>query len=275
MTEVCRSDLPTTDKMVLLALADAANDDGVTWMALESKEGVKLDLLKKTSLSRRAVQQALSRLCDAGYLSRTDRPGKGVIWTVKGCTSCAPQEMRPAPRAPGGAAGAPKSSTNPQPTSEADASSVGPRTPTIAKAEIARGFLTFWAAYPKRKAKDTAAKAFTKAMNRIGGDDPLAVILAGIERALPGWDDPQFIPHPATWLNAGSWEDDAPTPRNGPPHDRPADNRRPSATYSQPSRAERDQSAALAVLARRGLLPGQDQARGVHDGPAGGLAQAG
>lgn len=220
MTEVWRLDMPTTDKMVLLALADAANDDGVTWMALESREGVKLDLLRKTSLSRRAVQGALSRLCDAGYLSRTDRPGKGVIWTVKGCTSCAPQEMHRAPDAPGGAARAPKPSTNHQPTSEAEASSVAARAARISKTDIARGFLAFWAAYPRRKAKDAAAKAFAKAMNRIDSEDPLAVILAGIERALPGWDDPQFIPYPATWLNAGSWDDDAPTLRTGPTHDR-------------------------------------------------------
>lgn len=123
MTAVWKLDLPSSDKMVLLALADAANDDGVTWMALQSKEGVKLDLLKKTSLSRRAVQGALKRLCDAGHLSRIDRPGKGVIWTVKGCTSCAPQQMRPAANAPGGAPAAPKPSTNLQPSSEAKASS--------------------------------------------------------------------------------------------------------------------------------------------------------
>lgn len=126
MTAVWKLDLPPSDKMVLLALADAANDDGITWMALQSREGVKLDLLKKTSLSRRAVQGALKRLCEGGYLSRMDRPGKGVIWTVKGCTSCAPQQMRPAADAPGGAADAPKPSSNPQPTSEAKASSVVP-----------------------------------------------------------------------------------------------------------------------------------------------------
>lgn len=83
----------------------------------------------------------------------------------------------------------------------------------VSQVDLARGFVAFWAAYPKRKAKDAAAKAFAKAMARIQDPDPLAVILAGIERALPGWDDPQFIPHPATWLNAGSWDDEAPQPR--------------------------------------------------------------
>ena len=37
MTKVWRMDLPTTDKMVLLALADAANDDGMCWTAVCSR----------------------------------------------------------------------------------------------------------------------------------------------------------------------------------------------------------------------------------------------
>lgn len=275
MSEVWRLDLPTTDKMVLLALADAANDDGVTWMALESKEGVKLDLLKKTSLSRRAVQQALSRLCDAGYLARTDRPGKGVIWTVKGCTSCAPQEMRPAPRAPGGAPDAPKPSTN-LPTSEAIASSVAPRKAKSTKPKMAEGFDAFWAAYPLSKGKDAARPAFAKAMARIDAEDPLAVILAGVERALPGWDliTKAFIPHPATWLNQGRWDDEPPVPRAESPHERPDRQHPARSAHAQPSRAERDQSAALEVLARRGLLPRPDQSGGVHDRGSPGLAAA-
>jgi hypothetical protein len=73
--------------------------------------------------------------------------------------------------------------------------------------------MAFWAAYPKRVGKDAAAKSFAGAMKRIPSAEPLAVILAGLERALPGWDDPQFIPNPATWLNQGRWEDDAPQPK--------------------------------------------------------------
>lgn len=136
------------------------------------------------------------------------------------------------------------------------------------KADLARGFLAFWQAYPRKVGKDAAAKAFTKAMGRITEDDPLSVILAGIERALPGWTDPEFTPHPATWLNAGRWSDEAPLIRENR-HDRPANDHRRTASYAEPSRAERDQSAALRVLARRGALPGQGEGGGVHDlGPS-------
>lgn len=211
MTEVWRLDLPPSDKMVLLALADAANDDGVTWMALESKEGVKLDLIKKTSLSRRAIQGALKRLCDAGYLSRVDRPGKGVIWTVKGCTSCAPQEMRPAADAPGGAADAPKPSTNPHTSSEGKPSSEDARTTS---------FDAFWKAYPAKTGKGAARRAFEAAAKKIrkDGGDPLGVMLAALDRAVASarWNDPTYTkPNPATWLSQERWEDDYGPPADG------------------------------------------------------------
>ncbi|WP_433935163.1 helix-turn-helix domain-containing protein [Brevundimonas diminuta] len=211
MTEVWRLDLPPSDKMVLLALADAANDDGVTWMALESKEGVKLDLIKKTSLSRRAIQGALKRLCEAGYLSRVDRPGKGVIWTVRGCTSCAPQEMRPAADAPGGAAGAPKPSTNPHTSSEGKPSSEDARTTS---------FDVFWKAYPAKTGKGAARRAFEAAARKIrkDGGDPLGVMLAALDRAVASarWNDPTYTkPNPATWLSQERWEDDYGPPADG------------------------------------------------------------
>lgn len=96
MTAVWKLDLQPSDKMVLLALADAANDDGVTWMAVKSRNAARADLLTKCSLSERAVQGAIKRLCADGHLTREDRPGKGVIWTVHPRSICAPQEMPPA-----------------------------------------------------------------------------------------------------------------------------------------------------------------------------------
>lgn len=121
MSAVWPMDLPTTDKMVLLALADAANDDGVTWIAVHSrKEGEKLDLRKKTGLSERALQGAIKRLCTAGHLERNEKPGKGVIYTVHPRSRCAPHDMRPAADAPTPAADAGKPSVTvniPQKTS--------------------------------------------------------------------------------------------------------------------------------------------------------------
>jgi len=70
-------------------------------------------------------------------------------------------------------------------------------------------FATFWQAYPRRKSRGQAEKAFAK-LNP--SEQLLSAILAGLERAKTSeqWtrDDGKFIPYPATWLNAKGWEDD-------------------------------------------------------------------
>lgn len=73
--------------------------------------------------------------------------------------------------------------------------------------EILDDFDTFWQTYPRRTAKKAARKAWDKAIK----DTSPAVILAGAERFRDHWanqTDRQFIPYPATWLNAGSWDDE-------------------------------------------------------------------
>ena len=68
-------------------------------------------------------------------------------------------------------------------------------------------FNRFWAAYPRKTAKQDAVKAFGK----LGAtEELLATMLSAIEKqkASNQWSDPQYIPHPATWLNGHRWEDE-------------------------------------------------------------------
>ena len=88
-----------------------------------------------------------------------------------------------------------------------------------------KGFAAFWAAYPRKVGKRKAESAYTAAIGRAGGDDPGGTILAGLDRAKRSRDwrrEPEFIPHPTTWLNRDGWEDEldgvSPTPQStGPP----------------------------------------------------------
>lgn len=70
-------------------------------------------------------------------------------------------------------------------------------------------FDRFWKAYPLKKAKQAALKAWKK----INPDKQLAeTIIAAVEKQ-KRWEDwirdnGQYIPHPATWLNQGRWEDE-------------------------------------------------------------------
>lgn len=73
------------------------------------------------------------------------------------------------------------------------------------------GFAAFWAAYPKKKSKGQALSAWKK----LKPDSSLqVVILKAIEaqKRSPDWqkDKGQYIPYPATWLNAMAWEDEVP-----------------------------------------------------------------
>lgn len=67
-------------------------------------------------------------------------------------------------------------------------------------------FEMFWKAYPKKKNKIDAQKAFSKIKV------PLQTLLDAIERQKQSdqWkkNSGQFIPYPATWLNRGAWEDE-------------------------------------------------------------------
>jgi hypothetical protein len=63
-------------------------------------------------------------------------------------------------------------------------------------------FLTFWQAYPRKVSKHNARRAWEK--HRPNLDE----VLPALERAKQEWNDPKYIPHPATWINGRRWEDE-------------------------------------------------------------------
>jgi hypothetical protein len=67
-------------------------------------------------------------------------------------------------------------------------------------------FDRFWQAYPRHEAKPDAERAFVKALKDIGID----AMLEALEKHKARWTDPQYVPHPATWLNKKRWLDELP-----------------------------------------------------------------
>ena len=115
MTAVWEMDLPDSDKLVLLALADCANDEGHCWPSVRS-------LVTKCSKSERTIQGSIKRLVDEGHLIRREVLGKGCNYTVLPRNSCAPAKNAPpqgATQTPAAAADKPSRTIN----SEAKASS--------------------------------------------------------------------------------------------------------------------------------------------------------
>jgi hypothetical protein len=83
-------------------------------------------------------------------------------------------------------------------------------------------FAEFWSLFPRRVSKRAAQKAWDKEMK--AGTDP-ALIIAGLRRQLPHFAtrDEQFIPHAATWLNQGRFEDEISPPQRAIPQRRAGD----------------------------------------------------
>lgn len=73
-------------------------------------------------------------------------------------------------------------------------------------------FAIFWKQYPRKVAKADAFKAFVKIIKQqTDVDGFMATTLASIEwwKTQDNWikDRGKYVPHPATWLNRGSWAD--------------------------------------------------------------------
>lgn len=72
------------------------------------------------------------------------------------------------------------------------------------------GFDLFWTAYPKKKAKGDAMKAWQQTSKV---RPPIEKILAavGTQQAGNDWhkDGGAFIPYPATWLRGWRWDDES------------------------------------------------------------------
>ena len=72
-----------------------------------------------------------------------------------------------------------------------------------------QAFEIWWAAYPKKVGKRLAEQKWVKYYTTM---PPLEKMLETLEaqKRMPGWvkDDGEYIPHPTTYINRGSYEDE-------------------------------------------------------------------
>jgi len=215
MTEVWKTALPTTEKMVLLAIADHASDDGTNaWPS-------QATIAKKASISIRTVQRCVNNLIKAKYLRMEKHAGgsvncredrrphlytinlhtlRGDILTTRGRGDTEDTDGATTTTYTGRLS-RPKNHTN----------ELSLETPNY--------FVYFWEIYPLKVAKKTAEIAFDKALKSATADE----ILTGAKRyANDPNRHPSYTAHPTTWLNQGRWGDEALPHREMTPEERKA-----------------------------------------------------
>jgi len=191
-----------TNKSVLLAVANYANEDGVCWPSQER-------LAEDTELSRRSIVRALDDLEAAGHITRerrhrSDGSRKTDLITLRLCDTKAPSKNTQSDTAPiqGDTVSKPKChNVTAEPFIE----------PTIEPSSISSDdeFEEFWAAYPKRpnNPKKPAKLKYMAARKR---GVPHDVIMAGVNAyaQIRANEDPKFTKLAETWLNKECWQDD-------------------------------------------------------------------
>lgn len=261
--------LSPSEKLVLLALANFANEDMRCWPSQER-------LAADTELSVRTVWGALKTLEEKGVVTRIQRkradgtratdvvtlnfsawsppPTNPAKPTRKSCET-SPQSLRNQPEAVAGLTSFDPSVPDPSvvnhlssPASPIDVDLMSDcygdddapapdehddNAPGRALVPVIEGvilgselvrvsddprgkFDRWYALYPRKQAKDAAKRAFAKALKRVDFDHLLerTAVFAEIWSAVPKAEK-KWIPHPATWLNGGCWDDDMDAVRSG------------------------------------------------------------
>lgn len=238
---------PATRRLVLLALADSANDQGVCWPSVPT-------IARKANCSVSAARAAVAELEKQGIVIRQARPVTGAknrsnLYRV--VVSALPQALPPES---GGSAtedwgdlppdlvGTPtetgrhnhhlipnlETSPEPNPSPDGDDGLFAVPAGALPKDEAERvlgykkkqgqptndeldsEFDAWWLHVPRKVGKDAARVAYRAARRRGATGIGLANAMdQQAARYKVQRTDKQYIPHPSTWLNSGRWQDEA------------------------------------------------------------------
>ena len=202
--------------LVMLALADFANDAGESWPSIPT-------LAEKARLAERHARRVLRNLESAGEIRRVgsnggrnrrnhyfitviENPDKITLLKKQGQNNpviCDTKTLTPTPGA----------LNHHRTINKSGAKAPDVSAPLRKKATRASGpaalaaFEQFYQAYPRHVGKDDALKVWTKLAP---GPELVAEIMAGVERYAETVKDtdPKYVKHPGPWLNARRWEDE-------------------------------------------------------------------
>lgn len=217
-----RLDLPPTEKLVLLALADRADGEGTAFPSVR-------DTIERTGLSDRTVRCVTAKLIARGliqsrcrfddknhrqrsneYVLEVGEPGDTTLRpprrSRRGEDDGGVRETLHQEQGNGCGTDIPLTVTknrHKEPSQLTDSLTL---TSERSKSSLL-DFAAFWEAYPRKVGKLAAQKAYIRAARQ---SSAIAIIDGVTAYSFP--TDPQFIPHASTWLNEGRWMDELPAP---------------------------------------------------------------
>lgn len=184
------------EKLVLLALCDNSNDEGVCWPSINT-------ISRKCGLHRTNTMKAIDRLEKAGIIEVSNREYTSNIYHIfpqkDGGSSAA---LPVAPHYKGGSVALLGVVV------QRDHNHQLNRQRTVST--YTEDALRIYQEYPRKVSKPQAIKAIVKAIK--AGNDPNALIdlTKSYAAAVSKWPDEErkFVPHPATWFNNDRFNDD-------------------------------------------------------------------
>ena len=186
------------DELWRIACCDSKKE----WVALRPKI-VRLFIVDNGALRHKRIDREIAAAIAAlNAKAEAGRRGAENRWRGSGSAIAQPSPDDAASIAPlqDGHQFANAPSPSPSPSPERKNLSIASQSPST---RVEDDFDRFWDAYPRKVGKEEARKAFAKALKKTD----VGVILDAVQQQR--WsDDPQYRPHPSTWLNRGSWSDE-------------------------------------------------------------------
>lgn len=204
------AELNGNELILLLSLADVADDNGKCRYLPEDDDLTFASLARKVRVHRSTIVRLMGRLKERGLIQY--EPGvKGkpndirilVPWATESGRKMQPNDLDSV--ASGTTFG--RNSDEHSSYIRKDVNNAHP----AGERTLEAAFESFYLVYPRKVGKQAALKAFIKAAKKSGPES----IVEGVKRFAndPNLPDKQFIPYPASWLNAGRWEDEPLPPR--------------------------------------------------------------
>lgn len=161
-----------------------------------------LSLSKRKKEGRDAIRTAFTELVDAAYVVRRKEQDPNGQWRTV-------VEVTDTPESGFQASGdreleTRRSAGQALKTQETD---TNPPKPPLRGGDDDVEFDRFWQAYPRKAGKGQARRAWRRAVKKVPGDE-LVTFAEQFARDVVLVVEPQFVPHPATWLNGERWEDE-------------------------------------------------------------------